>query len=39
MQWSRDPAHPVLQIKASIASNEWSLNWENHVVGAYQKAA
>jgi len=38
MQWSRAGAHPILQIRASIASNEWCLNWEKYVVGAYQKA-
>lgn len=39
MQWSREGAHPVLQIRASIASNEWPLYWENYVIGAYPNAS
>jgi hypothetical protein len=39
MQWSRDGLHPLLQIRASRASNDWIRNWESYVVQAYQKAA
>ena len=39
MQWSRDGAHAILQIRAASASNDWNINWEKYVLGAYQKAA
>ena len=39
MQWTRESAHNVLQIRASIASNEWLENWETAVQQSIQKAA
>ena len=39
MQWTRESAHNVLQIRASIASNEWLKNWEEAVEQSIQKAA
>ena len=39
MQWTRESAHNVLQIRAAIASNEWLKNWETAVQHAIQKAA
>ena len=39
MQWSREGVQPILQIRASSASNDWQLNWEKYILGAYQKAA
>lgn len=39
MQWTRESAHNVLQIRASIASNEWLNNWEHAVEQSIQKAA
>lgn len=39
MQWSRNGLHPILQIRASRASNDWAENWEDYIVKAYHKAA
>jgi hypothetical protein len=39
MQWTRESADNVLQIRASIASNEWLKNWESAVAQSIQKAA
>ena len=39
MQWSREGLHPVLQLRAAIASNDWNINWENYILGAYPKAS
>lgn len=39
MQWSREGVQPILQIRASSASNDWQLNWEKYILGAYQRAA
>jgi len=39
MQWTRESAHNVLQIRAAIASNEWQKNWEAAVEKSIQKAA
>jgi ribosomal protein S27AE len=39
MQWSREGVHAILQIRAASASNDWNMNWERYVVGAFQKAA
>ena len=39
MQWTRESAHNVLQIRASVASNEWLENWEAAVEQSVQKAA
>jgi hypothetical protein len=32
MQWTRDGAHNVLQIRALMESNEWEENWLNLVL-------
>jgi len=37
MQWSREGVHPILQIRAAVASNDWLLNWKEYILGAYQK--
>jgi hypothetical protein len=39
MQWTREGAHNILQIRSAIASNEWWYNWELAVEQAIQKAA
>lgn len=39
MQWSREGAHPILQIRAASNSKDWEENWEQYVLGAYKKAA
>jgi hypothetical protein len=39
MQWSREGLHPVLQLRALIASNDWDTNWEKYVMGAFPSAA
>jgi hypothetical protein len=39
MQWTRESAHNVLQIRASIASCEWLKNWETAVENTILKAA
>jgi hypothetical protein len=39
MRWTREGVHSILQIRASKASNDWSLNWQNYILGAYTKAA
>jgi hypothetical protein len=39
MQWSREGVQPILQIRAAADSNDWELNWQKYVLGAYQKAA
>lgn len=39
MQWSREGAHAILQIRAAANSNDWNLNWQQYVLGAYQKVA
>jgi len=39
MQWSREGLHPVLQLRAIIASNDWNGNWEKYVLEAYKKVA
>jgi hypothetical protein len=38
MRWTREGVHSILQIRASKASNDWSLNWQNYILGAYTKA-
>jgi hypothetical protein len=32
MQWTREGAHHVLQIRAMIASEEWGSKWQNAVL-------
>ncbi len=39
MQWTRESADNILQIRAVIASNEWQDNWESAVEQSIQKAA
>ena len=42
MQWTRQGAHNVLQIRAKMASQEWNQQWQNTVlealIGSAQKA-
>ena len=39
MQWSRDGAHNVLQIRASMASDRWEMEWQDVVFDAIKAAA
>lgn len=39
MQWTREGAHNVLQIRAMIASNEWDAKWQSPVLSALAAAA
>lgn len=39
MQWTREGAHNVLQIRAMIASNEWDAKWQSPVLSALGAAA
>ncbi len=39
MQWTRESAHNVLQIRTAIASNEWKYKWESAVENAIGKVA
>lgn len=39
MQWNRDSAHKVLQIRAKQASNEWHCQWQPIVMSALGCAA
>ena len=39
MQWTRDGAHKVLQIRGMIASNEWEQRWQSAVLQALGVAA
>jgi hypothetical protein len=39
MQWTREGAHSVLQIKGMITSNEWSNRWQQSVLAALGVAA
>jgi hypothetical protein len=34
MQWSREGAHQVLQIRATMASREWESHWQETVLSA-----
>jgi len=34
MQWTREGAHQVLQIRATIACNHWEHQWQNTVLSA-----
>lgn len=38
MQWTRDGAHQILQIRSAMISKDWSSIWENVVVNAFQMA-
>jgi len=39
MQWTREGAHNVLQIRGMITSNEWDDNWQTPVLSALVNAA
>ncbi|MEO0804184.1 MAG: ISKra4 family transposase [Cyanobacteria bacterium J06642_2] len=39
MQWTREGAHKILQIRGLIASNEWRDNWQRPVLTALTGAA
>ena len=39
MQWTREGAHKVLQIRGTIASNEWDNRWQGAVLSALNVAA
>jgi hypothetical protein len=39
MQWTREGAHNVLQIRAMMVSNEWEENWLDLVLLEEEKAA
>jgi len=39
MLWSRDGAHNVLQIRASVFSNSWNDDWKKIEREIYKKAA
>jgi len=39
MQWSREGAHNVLQIRASRFSKTWQQDWEKAQEGVYRKVA
>lgn len=39
MTWTRKGIHPLLQVRASVASNDWVQNWESKVMGAMTMAA
>ena len=38
MQWTREGAHHVLQIRAMIASEAWESTWQNAVLSALKAA-
>jgi protein-tyrosine-phosphatase len=39
MRWTREGVHPLLQLRAFIASNEWCINWQEKILGAMTKHA
>ena len=39
MQWTREGAHNVLQIRAQMASHEWERKWLEYVMPNLQDAA
>jgi hypothetical protein len=39
MRWTREGVHPLLQVRASIASNDWRVNWQEKILGAMTNAA
>ena len=39
MTWTRGGIHPLLQVIAYVASNDWVNNWEDKIMGATAKAA
>jgi hypothetical protein len=34
MQWTREGAHNVLQVRASMVSNEWNYTWQETILSA-----
>ena len=38
-QWNRESAHRVLQIRTSVASNQWAKDWEQAKTKLYKKVA
>jgi UDP-N-acetylmuramate-alanine ligase len=39
MQWTREGAHNILQIRAAMASNEWDYIWQETILNALGIAA
>lgn len=39
MQWTREGAHNVLQIRGLVESNEWSDRWQKTVLSTLVAAA
>ena len=39
MQWTREGAHNVLQIRGKITNNEWDKDWQSPVLAALVGAA
>ena len=39
MKWTREGAHPLLQVRASAASNDWDINGAKYVLNATLKSA
>jgi len=39
MQWTRENAHNILQIRASMASNEWDYIWQETILNVFKIAA
>ena len=39
MQWTREGAHNVLQIRALMASNQWQEKWLDYVMPALEYSA
>jgi hypothetical protein len=39
MQWTREGAHNILQIRAAMASNEWDYIWQETILSALGIAA
>ena len=39
MQWTREGAHHVLQIRAAIISDEWTRRWQGAVLKSLTVAA
>jgi protein-tyrosine-phosphatase len=34
MRWTREGLHPLLQVRASLASNDWCVNWQEKILAA-----
>ena len=39
MRWTREGLHPLLQVRAFIASNDWCVSWQEKILGAMTNAA